>query len=76
MSASMLVTGDHVNGEALLDGYEIYEEARVDLCDHRKPRMAMLKKETILSKREILIFDGKWSMRALYSVQRERVNHL
>jgi len=50
MSASMLVTGDHVNGEALLDGYEIYEEALADLCDHRKPRMAVLRKRLFSAK--------------------------
>jgi len=50
MSVSMLVIGDEVSRAALLDGYEIYEEALADLCEHREPRMAALRKRLISAK--------------------------
>jgi hypothetical protein len=42
--------GDDVSREALLDAYEIYEEALADLCGHKKTRMAALRTKLISSK--------------------------
>lgn len=42
--------GDDVSRDALLDAYEIYEEALADLCGHRKARMAALRNKLISSK--------------------------
>lgn len=42
--------GDAVGREALLDAFEIYEDALKDLCGNRKSRMAALRSKLIASK--------------------------